>query len=104
MAKWSGKVGFGFSKEMVPGVWTDSITERKYVGDMIRNSSRNQSGNNLNDDIHIMNKISIISDPYAELNMQAIRYVTVKGQKWKVSDVEVQRPRLILSMGDVYTE
>ena len=102
MAKYCGNIGFAETAETRPGVWEDKITEYVYYGDLSRNSRRLQSGSNLNDNINIANNISIVADPYANKNFHKIRYVEFMGTKWKVSDVEVQFPRLILTLGDVY--
>lgn len=104
MAKWFGKIGFGVTSETKPGVWTESITLREYYGDLIRNTRRLQSGDQVNDDINVSNEISIISDPYANEHFYAIRYVEFAGAKWKVTNVDVQYPRLILTLGGVYNE
>lgn len=102
MAKWFGKIGFAETKETSPGVWEEQITEREYFGDLTRNTRRLQLSEYLNDDVTIANEISIISDPFANQNFHAMRYVEFMGTKWKVSTVEVQYPRLILSLGDIY--
>lgn len=102
MAKYYGKVGYAETYEFTPGVWKERITERTYFGDLIRNTRRLESSENVNDDINISNNISIIADPYANENFHSIRYVTFMGSKWKVSSVEVQFPRLILTIGGLY--
>lgn len=102
--KWYGSIGFAELKETIPGVWTPQITERNYRGDLIRNTRRLQSTDKVNDDININNQISIVADPYANMNFHTIKYATFMGTKWKVGDVEVQYPRLILSLGGVYNE
>lgn len=102
--KWYGSIGFAEVKETSPGVWTPQITERNYRGDLVRNTRRLQSTDQVNDDININNQISIVADPYANMNFHTIKYATFMGTKWKVSDVEVQYPRLILSLGGVYNE
>lgn len=102
MAKFYGVIGFAELQETVSGVWEEKITERHYVGDIIRNTRRLQSGDHLNDDVNISNEISIIADPYACQSIYAMRYVTFMGAKWKVSNVDVQYPRLILTLGGIY--
>lgn len=102
--KWYGSIGFAELKETTPGVWTPQIVERNYRGDLVRNTRRLQSTDKVNDDININNQISIVADPYANMNFHTIKYATFMGTKWKVSDVEVQYPRLILSLGGVYNE
>lgn len=103
MAKWFGVIGFAESVETKPGVWEEQITERKYYGDVMRNTRRLQSTDQLNDDINIANEISIVADPFATNHIYAMRYVEFMGTCWKVSTVDAsQRPRLILSIGGVY--
>jgi hypothetical protein len=102
MAKFYGRIGYGQQIESAPGVWVDSIVERSYYGDVIRNSRRLTDGENLNKDLTVGNSISIVADAYASEHFFAIRYVEWAGELWTVSDVEVQRPRLILQLGEVY--
>ena len=102
MAKFHGKIGYNDSVETAPGVWDEKITERTYCGDLIRNTRRLQSTDKVNDDVNIGNEISIVADPYAMNNFHSIRYAEFMGTKWKVSTVEVQYPRLILSLGGLY--
>ena len=102
MAKFYGKVGFITTEETKPGVWDEQVTERSYYCDLIRNFRRSESSGNLNDDINISNRISIIADPYANNNAHSIKYVEFMGARWKISNVEVQYPRLILELGGLY--
>ena len=102
MTRWCGVVGYAETLEIEPGVWAEEFTERKYYGDLLRNSRRLQGSQQINDDITISNQISILADPYAVQHFHAIRYAELFGTKWKVSSVEVQYPRLILELGGVY--
>jgi hypothetical protein len=97
-----GKVGYGETVETKPGVWQDQITEFSYFGDVIRNSRKLDNGVKVNDDLSVSNSISIVADAYANENFFAIRYVEWAGTLWIVSDVEVQSPRLVLTLGGVY--
>lgn len=102
MAKFCGAVGYGITREDPPGVWDDAIFESRYYGDVTRNVHRWQTGDDLNDDLTVTNEISIVADPYAIQNFHAMRYVEWMGARWKVTNVDVQYPRLILSIGGVY--
>lgn len=102
MAKFYGTIGFSEQVEEAPGVWVDKITVQSYYGDLIRNTRKLQSRDQLNDNIDIANDISIIADPYAVENFHKMRYVEFMGTKWKVTSVEVQYPRLILTVGGVW--
>ncbi len=102
MAKWHGKVGFGMSTESSPGVWTNEVISKFYSGDIIKNTIRNSASGEVNDDITISNRISILADPFAVSNLPSILFVEFMGNLWKVSDVEVNFPRMILSIGGIY--
>lgn len=102
MAKFYGKIGYITPVEYEPGCWEEQIIERPYFGDLTRNTARFQQSGGVNDDINISNNISIIADPYANENFQHMRYVEFMGAKWKIINVEVQYPRLILTVGGVY--
>lgn len=103
MAKFYGMIGYAEAVETRPGVYEEQIVERPYHGDLIRNRRKLQSASDrLNDNINISNEISIISDPFANESFHSMRYVEFMGAKWKITDVEVQYPRLILTIGGVY--
>lgn len=102
MPKFFGKVGFGMTQETSPGVWVDKITERNYRGDVTKMVRRLEGSEYLNDNLTVSNTISILADAFASENFFAIRYIQWGGARWKVSNVEVQRPRLILTLGEVY--
>ena len=102
MAKWFGVIGFAETVETKPGVWEEQITEVNYYGDVMRNSRTLQTSDQLNDNVNIANQISIVADPFANQHFHNMRYAVYMGVKWKVSTVEVQRPRLILTIGGLY--
>lgn len=102
MAKFFGKIGFATLTETTPGVWEEVITERDYYGELIRNNRRLQGAQQLNDDISLSNEFSILADPFAVENFHSMRYLTYMGTKWKVTTVDVQYPRLTLSVGGIY--
>ena len=99
MARYCGIVGYVESVETTPGVWTDEVTERLYTGNSTRNISRwTQSSNTTNDDLSVNVQLSVI----AYQNFNHIKYAIYMGVKWKVTNVEVERPRLILTLGGEY--
>lgn len=102
MPKFCGKVGFGIPVEISPGVWEDEITEKRYRGDVVKIARKLDGSEYLNDTITVNNSISILADAFANENFFNIRYVIWAGAYWKVSNVEVERPRLILTLGGVY--
>jgi hypothetical protein len=102
MAKFYGVIGYGESLETAPGVVESVITERKAFGDVLRNTRQLKEGDKVNNDLTVNNSISIVADAYANEHFFAIRYISWMGTDWIVTDVDVQRPRLILRLGGVY--
>lgn len=102
MAKFYGAIGYVEFAETVPGVYDEVVTERNYYGDILSNNRRLESSGQVNDNITISNRISIIADPFAYEKFHAMRYAIYLGTKWKITNVEVQYPRLILTLGGVY--
>jgi len=102
MARFYGKIGYGVSEEAVQGVWSDEITERAYYGDVLNDLRSTSASEKVNDDIRLQHRISIVADAYALGNYLQIKYVEWAGFLWTVNSVEIERPRLILSLGGVY--
>ena len=102
MAKFYGRVGFGETVEDSPGVYVDRIVEHLYYGDVIQNSRGLQEDDTVNPAVSVGNSIRIVGDAYAHEHPFAMRYVEWGGVLWTVSNVEIQRPRLVLQLGEVY--
>lgn len=102
MAKFYGQVGYAETLETIPGIHEEVVTERNYFGDVIRNTRKLEAGESINDDVVVNNNLSIVADSYAYQHFFAIRYVKWAGALWKVTSVEVQSPRLLLTIGGVY--
>lgn len=106
MAKYYGEVGYRTTEETETGIWEEVIIPRNYYGDILKNYVRN------NDNTYIStikspvcnNSISIVADPYAFENFQNIVYATYMNAKWVVTNIDVQYPRLILTLGGAYNE
>ena len=102
MAKWYGKIGYAVTEEVEPGLWESKIVEKEYYGDVITDRRNRQNTGEINDNLNISNSISILADPYASQNCSNMAYIEFMGAKWKINNIEVQDPRLILSIGGVY--
>lgn len=104
--RFHGTVGYATSAETVPGVWRDTITEREYYGDVVRNTRHLeppvQVPPEVNSNLSLENSFSILADAHAYANYMTIRWIEWEGNKWRVSSVEVRRPRLILTVGGLW--
>ena len=101
MAKFAGVIGYAETVETAPGVYEEKIAERHHFGDWIRNTRRLQPTDQLNDDINISNELSIIANPYAMDHLHMMKYVKYLGAAWKITNIELRYPRLILTLGGV---
>lgn len=100
--KWCGSIGFAETVEITPGDHREEITEHKYRGEVIRNSRALQNTTEINGTVNVSNQISILADAYAVQHIYAMRYITFQNAKWTVSNVDVQHPRLTLTIGGLY--
>jgi len=95
-------IGYAEMQETSLDVHEEVYVEKKAYGDVLRNIRKLENGEHLHDDVSLNNQISIVADPYASTHFHAMRYVKWMGVKWKVTHVEAQLPRLILTIGGVY--
>ena len=104
MAKFHGKVGYAHDEEVPPdsGVWVKVVTEREYFGDVISDARQFSATSQVNDNVTLSNRVSIVSDNFAYANLETMVYVKLNEVYWKVSNIKIDRPRLILSFGGVY--
>lgn len=104
MARFSGLIGFVETVRIRPGVSEEVVTEHgPYFGDVKRAALSAPEGEAVNPDLRTTNMIEVVADAFASENIFAIRYVVWAGTPWTVSEVTVQRPRLQLRLGGVYS-
>ena len=103
--KFSGMVGYGIQRETAPGVWQEEIVERKYIGDVIQTAWHSQAAaSSLNDNPSLNVQIEIVADGFAWKHYGQIRYVVYEISKWKVSAIQLRRPKIILNFGSLYND
>lgn len=102
MAKFSGKIGFIETKEIEPGVWLPQIIEKTYYGDLLKNTRRWERSESVNDNLNILNQISILSDSFVQEHIAFMKYVKFSGMAFCITSAEISYPRIILTLGGVY--
>lgn len=101
--KYYGAVGYVILETDEYGVSQEKIIERNYFGEVMGNPSRRWSSREyLHDDLQISQRISIVADPFIYNHLGDLRYLVWMNQYWKITDVEVERPRVYLTLGGVY--
>ena len=101
--KFSGKVGYRVVEETRPGYWEPRIIERKYIGEVIQTAWHSQAAaEGTNDNPSLNAQIEIVADAFAWAHYGSIIYVDWENSKWKVSSIQVRRPRLILNFSSLY--
>ena len=105
MAKWYGVIGYIKPVRTSPGVYSNEPIERNYYGDITRNSRGwSTPSEGTNDNLTLNNRISIIADSFATDNSGFMKYVEIMGVKWKITNIEIDHPRLVLTIGGLYNE
>ena len=102
MAKFYGAIGYALQTEQRPGVWVDTIVEKKYRGDVILDQRRWQSAEKVNDNLNLDNTISILADAYAYTNSGNMKFIVWNDTAWKIQSINIKRPRIIIQIGGVY--
>lgn len=103
MTRYSGIIGFqDEQRETSPGIWQSVYHDHHMTGVDLGKDYRRQNGSTVNDTITVANRISVVADAYTFENVSNIKYASYMGRLWKVSEVQIERPRLILSLGDLY--
>lgn len=107
--KFYGNIGFATQVEKMvddhhTGIWNQQITIRQYYGELTNPVNRWSTSSDVNDDSNFNAKLSIVSDPFAIDNFHSIKYAEYMGIKWKVTSVEIMRPRLLLTLGGEYVD
>ena len=102
MARFYGEIGYAVMTETAPDVWEETMEEHPYYGDVLRNSRTMENGAGINQNVTVNNSISIVADAYANEHFYAMRYIRWMGSLWKITNIEVQRPRLILTIGGLW--
>lgn len=99
MTKYSGLVGYVTQEQTSPGIWSSVEHPKKMKGDILRQTSSTQNDDKVNSDVTLSHRVSLIGDYHAFDYYFNIKWVELYGRKWEVSSVEIQRPRLILTLG-----
>lgn len=102
MPKFYGSVVYSKTTEESQGIWVENLTEKKYYGDILKNNKRQSSGDQVNSEKLLNIIISIVADPFAYENFSDISYVEYMGVFWKVTSVEIQSPRILITVGGRY--
>lgn len=103
MNKFFGEIGYSTSVEIKPSVWVPRIEKQNYYGDIIKDNRHRDTSDLINDKLRLSVRISVVADENLIQNASNIKYVEYLGTKWNVREVEPIHPRLILTLGDVYT-
>lgn len=102
MAKYKGIIGFVSNEEIEPGITEDVVTEKKYRGDILKNNQRFNVGTTTSGELKITNQFSIVGNSYAFDHVSDIRYLEWRGNRWVVDTVDIEYPRLVMTIGGLY--
>ena len=100
--KFYGNIGFAVTKDMGDDIWKEVITDKKYAGDVLRLQRNRDSGEHINDGLRINTQISVLMDPWFQDHLSGLRYVDYLGTKWIAESIDIQSPRINITLGGIY--
>ena len=100
--RYSGKIGFSVTEQVEPGVWEEHTVEKHYYGEVSRNIEKTDANTEVVTDMGLNNEVSIIGNSFLMKNIGNIRYIEWLGTKWRINTVQINYPRLVLSIGGLY--
>lgn len=92
------------------GIYVNSIKEYKIAGDLLNSNLRIQQEDKINDEFHVTNRFSVLASPslisvLADSSKASHpAYIEYMGMKLKVSDMQITPPRIIFSVGGLWTQ
>lgn len=96
----------GSSKPMteVPddGIARDEYVERKFRATVTRLNNNMVSSGDVIDNLKMDMNFQIKMDKWTYENFQWLRYLVYNGAKWKITNVQVQRPNMIVQVGGIF--
>lgn len=102
--KYYGKIGFVYTVEepAESGIWVEKKIEKPYYGDILKPTRRWENTEDINKDLIVTNELSIMADPFLYEHYSNIRFVEFLGTNWQVNSIQIDRPRLTLTLGGLY--
>ena len=106
--RWAGSIGFSsYGPSTDParvGICDRSIKEYPCYGDIYKNRKITGSTIGVVEGVQMNMNISIIADQFVTENYCDAVYLTYMGQKWKITDVTPEYPRLTFTIGGRYCD
>lgn len=102
MSRFHGIIGYIYTEEVRPGVWEEVTVERKYYGNMTKKATSWSYGDSRIPNYELSTVLSVVADPFGFNHYNHIRYIAYMGQLWTVKNVDVQYPRIELTIGGIY--
>ena len=105
MPKWYGRIGFSTDSDQGFGIFEKTSEARPYYGDIIHSRPGwTAVSDSTNEKMTVNSRISVVADDFALQNTYRMTWIEYLGTKWYISSVELAFPRIIVDIGNVYTE
>jgi hypothetical protein len=103
MSQVHGVIGYFSEKEVEPGIWENQYTEKKFKGENLKIKRKIVENNKVTTDVVYEQTITFLGTRYIMDNRENIRYVTLGGVKWEVTNVDfIDYPRVTITIGGKY--
>lgn len=100
--RYSGKLGIVEQKEVRPGIWEEVVTEEPVLGTLEQRTGVLEGSSDVLPRYSTSTSISVPARGVGLLDNSVIRYITLKGNRWQVSSIVDQPPRIVIYVGEKY--
>lgn len=96
------RIGYGQSEEVRPGISEDVITEVEKFAEVLQRTEAFTVEGRIIPEYKTTTSVSVLSDGPVKVNYSNLRYVFYAGERWTITSVVAQPPRMTIFIGEVY--
>jgi hypothetical protein len=100
--RYSGALGIVEQSEVRPGIWEETVTEVPVLGTVRQATAALDGTDQVLPQYSTTTSVTVPARGVGPLDNSSIRYVTYKGDRWQISSIVDEPPRIVLYIGEKY--
>lgn len=101
--RYSGKLGIVEQQEVRPGIWEEVVTEEPVLGTLEQRTEVLAGSSDVLPRYTTSTSISVPARGVGLQDNSVIRYITLMGDRWQISSIVQQPPRIVIYVGEKYS-
>lgn len=98
----SVSLGFVETSEVRPGIWEETVTEVPALGELRQRTEALDGSDTVLPRYRTTTSVSVPARGVGHVDNSSIRYVKYSGERWVVSTIVDEYPRIVIYVGEVY--